>query len=76
MLYAVVATVIIGALFLSWARRVVKRALVQPVRLDNGLVGDMRLTEKTRWQVFWEEWRGVVYFVSGVIAGAWLGAWK
>lgn len=74
MLYAVVAAVILAALAQSWARSVGKRAIVQRVDAD-GKIADARLTEKTRGEMLWEEWRSVVYFVAGVIAGAVFGGW-
>lgn len=75
MLYATIAAVVLGAVALAWARRIVKRAMVQPVRLDNGLVLDMRLTEKRWYQVFWDDNKAVIGFVAGAIVGATLGKW-
>lgn len=74
-LVSLLVFVIIIGLVIAWLRVIVKKAVVQPVRLDDGLLLDARLTEKTRAQVFWENNKAGISFAAGIIAGMITGVW-
>ena len=64
--------VIIVFIFLYyWLKRVVKRAVVQPIA--KGKVYDPLLSEKTRFTVWWEAHGNKVCFVAGLALGLWFG---
>lgn len=66
-------SLIAACVLIAWLRVTVKRAVVQPVRMDNGLLLDARLTNKSRWQVFWDDNKAGISFLAGVALAAALG---
>lgn len=69
LLLAIIALLLLAAAYLG---QPVKRAVVQPVK--GGKLLDAVLTEKTRWQAWWDEHKAGVCFVAGLLLGLIAGA--
>lgn len=64
----IISLILLAAAYLG---QPVKRAVVQPVK--GGKLLDAVLTEKSRWQVWWDEHKAAACFVAGLL-GLMVGA--